>query len=590
MKKEQELVYGIDLGTTNTCLSAVVGSEATMIEIDGKKTVPSVVAINNGEWLVGQAAKNHMRINPSEAVSSIKRKMDAPSSKVTIGEFSLSPIEISAKILSYLFHKISDNQHPDQPKKVVITVPAWFQDTQRQSTIAAGKKAGLDVIQIINEPTAAALSYDNSKIIDGVEEKWLVYDLGGGTFDVSVLNVTNSTHEVLATAGNTFLGGDDFDSRLVDQFIAYLNDRYNLNFADDSSVCARLRFIAEETKIKLSKETQVKLEEPIPYEGTVFSLDLSLTRAEFESMIKSYVESSLDKVTQVLSESSVNKEQISRLFLVGGSTRIPLISESLTEILGLAPENWNDPDLSVAMGASIQAAINTGIYFERTIVDVSPHSLGVAVMGREDLDQERPTFQMSGNEHPLTFDPLIRRNTRLPASFVKTFYKSFQQQESALIAVYQGESGITRNNSFIGEFVAALENRDQMEIDIRFSYDINGTINIGVEEPGQSQAKTYTMDLSRSSDENSTLTEFRLNDYDNDGFKEAIASEDNSAESMNYLIQKVGEKLQLIPGGNKSIEEYLESYKELLQSEKDSLIDDIEEKLYDWLEADQPET
>ncbi|MEE8056625.1 MAG: Hsp70 family protein [Pseudomonadales bacterium] len=571
----QELIGGIDLGTTNSCIAVIKDGEPQILTVDGRPTMPSVVACRDGEWLVGEAARNHLWVAPDEAVASIKRKMDDPNYRVQLGNDTLSPIAVSAKILQALV-QAAEQQLSCTLHKVVITVPAWFKETQRQATLAAGRQAGLEVIQIINEPTAAAIAYQNIPIAEGEEEKWLVYDLGGGTFDVSVLNVTSATHEVLASLGNTYLGGDDFDHRLAEKLATYLRDQYNIDPYADKVVKTRLQLLAEQTKIRLSTETRVHLEEPIVMGSETHLLDITLTREDFEQLIEDLVSSTIDKATQALSEAGVVPQTLSKLLLVGGSTRIPLIAERLERCFSIEPENWLDPDLSVAVGASVRGAIASDHYFERSVVDICPHSLGIAVLGEEDAELPDDI------NHPLTFAPLIRRNSRLPADFVRTFYKLSEDQQRVNIPVYQGESSNTRQNTFIGEFSVALQNQWDTKLDIRFAYDLNGTISISVGEEGQKQTTVYRMDLSRSAAENSDLSGFSEHLLAHD---ELLA--DSNANVTNYLVEKVSKRLQqdgdTAPDGMNAL---LENYKWLLGQDAEDELDELEEKLYDWIESE----
>jgi molecular chaperone DnaK len=576
----RSLICVIDMGTTNSCIALVKGGVPQVLSVNECLTMPSVVAFREGEWLVGEAARNHLWVDPDSAVASIKRKMDDPHYRVTLGNKTLSAIDISAKILQALV-QAAEQESQCQLHKVVITVPAWFKEVQRQATLAAGQQAGLDVIQIINEPTAAAIAHQNIPIAEGEQEKWLVYDLGGGTFDVSVLNVTSAAYEVLASQGNTYLGGDDFDHRLADKFVAYLHDQHNVDPGTDKIAQARLRMLAEQVKIRLSSETAVHLEEPMVIGAETYLLDLTVTREDFEQLVDDLVSSTVEKATQALAEAGVAVSSLNRLLLVGGSTRIPFITERLVQHFEIEPESWLDPDLSVAMGASVRGAIASGEVFERSVVDICPHSLGIAAMGDEDVESD-PDFLYTDNTHPLTFAPLIRRNSRLPAKFVRTFYKRHDQQRLALIAVYQGESNNTRQNTFIGEFTVDLQNKHDAKLDVSFAYDLNGTINITVQEAGNLQVRTYTMDLSRPAGDNSELG----------GFSEHILGleepqdEDNPVVT-NYLIEKVIKRLQeegeAAPTG---MHDLLEKYKLLLEQNDEDAVDEIEDQLYDWIEGE----
>ena len=575
------LICGIDLGTTNSCIAVIQPrGEPQVIHVDGRATMPSVVACRDGEWLVGEAARNHLWVAPHEAVASIKRKMDDPQYRVTLGGESLSPMDVSAKILAALAQAAQASlQSP--VRKVVITVPAWFKESQRQATLAAGQRAGLEVIQIINEPTAAAIAHQNIPIAEGDEEKWLVYDLGGGTFDVSVLSVTSAAYEVLASQGNTFLGGDDFDRRLQDKFVAHLRDCHNIDPTTDATAQARLALLAEKTKIQLSGDVSVDIKEPVVVAGKTYLLDLMITREAFESLIDDLLESTIEKAKQTLADAGIHASSIKRLLLVGGSTRIPVIAERLAQQFGLEPESWVDPDLSVAIGACVRGAISEGAVFERSVVDICPHSLGIAVLGEEDIDADMAPIE-GENAHPLTFASLVRRNSRLPAQFVRTFYKTHDHQERVVVAVYQGESSNTRHNTFIGEFEVDLHNHHDATLDVRFAYDVNGTIKITVKEGGDQKAVVYTMDLSRSADENSDLNTFSEHEV-LDGEVSAV---DDSPEVTNYLIEKVSQRLKSEgDAAPDTMHELLTQYKTMLEQDSDEGLDDVEDRLYEWIEG-----
>lgn len=579
---EQPLICGIDLGTTNSCLAVLIDGKPQVVNIDGNPTMPSVLAWQDGEWLVGTAARNHLWVAPSDGVASIKRKMDDAGYRIAIGGETLSPIDISAKILKALVSK-AEQQLGRKVGKAVITVPAWFHEQQRQATLEAGKQAGLDVLHIVNEPTAAAIAHEEHALEEGSEERWLIYDLGGGTFDVSLLSVTAASYEVLTSAGNSFLGGDDFDHRLVERFIAHLRDQYNVDASDDLVAKARLQLLAEQAKITLSQETHVHLNEPINVHGQSYQLDFAISRAEFEELIQDLVASTEEKVVQVLAEAQVEPEELQKLLLVGGSTRIPLISERLQRRFDRPADNWLDPDLSVAMGACIRAAIACGALVDRSVVDVCPHSLGIAAYGEEDYqigeEEESPT------SHPLTFAPLIRRNSRLPARFVRSFFKAFPGQQLAHIAVYQGEHNTTRKNHFIGEFTVHFSQDGSEELDVSFTYDINGTIKIGVKEGGGGTERLYSMNVSRSAEENSerdglSSTFLAMDENDED-------LSESSTAATNYLMEKVSEKLSQTETEAPDIRKLLERYQSLLQTgDNDDELDNLEDQLYEWLEAD----
>jgi molecular chaperone DnaK len=581
----QENHYGIDLGTTNCCISRLKDGQSEVISVFGQRTMPSVLALRAGEWIVGAAAKNIQMVDPKSAASSIKRYMGDLGHRFSLCGVDLTPIEASAQLLRGLVEE-AQRSTGDRIEKVVITVPAWFQENQRQATLAAGKAAGLDVVQIINEPTAAALAYDLKEVSSGDEEHWLVYDLGGGTFDVSVLTVTDSTHEVKASLGNSFLGGDDFDRRLAERLVIKIKDKYNLDPESDPIAMAHLRHAAERAKIMLSDETEVEVQESISIGGKPVLISETFTRSEFEELIRDLIDSSLEKVTEALSESGLGADAMHRLLLVGGSTRIPLIAAALKEVTGLDAEAWVDPDEAVARGAALQAASRAGAWLKRTMVDIAPHSLGIATLGHED---ELLGRMPEGDEHPRTFGPVIRRNSRLPAQSVKTFYKLHPSQTMFQVAVYQGESTNTRQNTLIGEFMVPLKNQEDTRVDVRFRYDLNGSIVVGVEEPGHNVLTTYSMDLSKSAEANSQRSGLLVaGEADEDDWDEGAEEGVDRAQlevqkTSNYLIEKVLSLLALEPDA--TVERRVVEYRAHLAAGCDDEMDEAEEFLFDWVES-----
>jgi molecular chaperone DnaK len=584
-EKKTGTCCGIDLGTTNSCIAVLEQGQAQVLELEGQSTIPSVIAWKDGQWLVGQAARNHFVVSPKDAVVSIKRKMDDPGYRLELGDETLTPIDISAKILAALVNN-AQKKFDVTIEKAVITVPAWFQEQQRQATLEAGRRAGLEVLQIINEPTAAAIAHERISLDDDAHEHWLVYDLGGGTFDVSLLNVSAASYEVLASEGNTYLGGDDFDHCLVEHFVAHLRSEHHVDASNDILAMARLQVLAEDVKIQLSDSTEVSLHEPLAVDGQSIQLQLTLTRAMFEEMIGNLIESTLEKVAQALTDVNFEPKDVDRLLLVGGSTRIPLVVEKLKQRFGIDAENWLDADLSVAVGACIRAAICDGQIFDRSVVDICPHSLGIAAFGDEDLKTaDSPESKLSGAGHPLTFAPLIRRNSRLPAHFVRTFFKLSDDQEGAWVAVYQGEYSNTRHNNLIGEFYVAFSQSHTDKLDVHFSYDLNGTIKIMVTEGLGGTQREYTMDLTRSAKDNSEL---QLVEKSQDilGGQDGVDELDASVMT-NFLVEKVSQKLAEDTQPEPQIVELLERYQKLLVKDEEGVddeLDELEDKLYDWIE------
>jgi len=570
-------VFGIDLGTTNSCIAVYKNGAFDVISIDGQKTVPSIVGRMGQEWLVGKRAANHGMLYPDQIVRSIKRHMGAADYQAFLGSEAFTPVELSARILGYLKDAaaaatgltVSD---------VVITVPAWFNDPQRRATMEAGQKAGLSVLRIINEPTAAALAYDLTGTTAGVERKeggenWMVYDLGGGTFDVSILAVNGTFKEVLASCGNTFLGGDDFDHRIVLFLTDWLKDRYTLDVTSDRVIMAQLRQAAETAKINLSTYPDVAIQEVLSFAGQTLELDLSLSRARFNEMIADHVESTLHKARQALDQAHLRAGQIDRLLMVGGSTRIPMIRERVAAEFGCEPDGYIDPDLSVALGAAAQAALDRGLSCAQVVVDVSPHTLGVAAYGVEDMrsmgaDSEH-ALPFQDHRHPLTFAPIIRRNTRLPARFVEEFYTGVDNQEGIEVAVYQGESHNTRDNTFISSFRVDLSPMPAgSPIYVGFSYDRSGIISVSVAAESHGNAlHTHALDLNRT------------------GAQESLPLGGQEDDVTNFLIEKVTTRLAGATHRDEAvIRALVADYKKALKNDEDDGLDAIEERLYSWLD------
>jgi molecular chaperone DnaK len=593
--------YGIDLGTTNSCIARFTGAGALeVIPIDGGPTVPSVVAFDGREWLCGRRAANHAMLEPPNAVRSIKRHMGEEYYRVRLCGEELSPVQVSAKILAYLKAQ-AEAAIGEAIRKVVITVPAWFNEPQRRATVAAGEMAGLTVTRIINEPTAAALAYRANGARDAAEERWLVYDLGGGTFDCSILAVSGTCKEVLASCGNTFLGGDDFDHRIVLHLVDRIRDRHGIDPSADPLAMARLRHLAEQAKIRLSTEVEAPIHDHFEIGGRHLDLVTALTRGAFNALIEDYLESTLAKARQALEEAGITAVNIERVLLVGGSTRIPRVQERVAQALGSEPEAYVDVDLSVALGAAAQAGLDAGLSFAQVVVDIAPHALGVATLGDEDersatamfarglFDEDGPA-EGTWDHHPLTFVPIIRKNTRLPARFVEEFYTTIDEQEVIEVAVYQGESRNTRDNVHVGAFFVPLPPMPAgSPVQIGFEYDQNGLIRVSVSEKGGA-LKRYTMDLNRSATGNSEPELRRRPLTVDEGSEDGDGSAGDAAGVLNFLIERVERRLAEGPEeAHPEIREQLASYQEQLAAGDDERLDGLEEALYAWLDAGDEE-
>jgi len=487
MRQPSDLHVGIDLGTTNSVISYLKDGRPVPIAIDGDAIVPSVVHLDKtGAFRVGREARNLELSEPERTVRSVKRKM-GQSHRYEIDGRELLPEEVSAEILSAL-KRGAETTLGQTISDVIVTVPAYFDDAQRRATLRAGELAGLHVLRLLNEPTSASLVYDQvgDARLSADAEIVVIYDLGGGTFDVSVLDVTGPVREVRSTAGNTALGGDDFDDRVLQVFLDHLKANYALDPRDDPRAMARLRRLAEDTKIKLSFTTEVAVKEEFlaSVAGKPIHLDLVLTRREFEALIQPLLRSTIELSRKALEDARVEAGQVSRLCLVGGSTRIPLVRAMLEEAFGVEIHEDVDPDLAVGLGASLQAGLLRGAAVERILVDVAAHTLGVRVVGNDDaLDEE-----------PDTFAPVLKRNTVLPGQRTEEFYTMYDGQERIEVEVFQGETRRCSQNTRVGSFFFDLTDVPaRSPVRFQFNYDLNGIIRVEVSQPGKNNAKTVAL-------------------------------------------------------------------------------------------------
>jgi molecular chaperone DnaK (HSP70) len=438
-----EPIVGIDLGTTNSEVAIVQQGRVVVIPDEaGRKILPSFVGLGEqGEVLVGEAAKNQYVLYPERTVKSIKRKM-GQDMKVEMADQQYTPQEISAIILKRLKGVAEAYLHVPV-NKAVITVPAYFSDAQRQATREAGEIAGLDVVRIINEPTAAALSYEASQ---KAKKRILVYDLGGGTFDVSVVDIQDNVVEVLASHGNNHLGGDDFDQKIVDRLIYHLKDVQQVDVTQSRRALARLMRVAEKAKIALSDHPFVTIEEEylIEKEGVPINLSLELSRHDYEGMIEDYVEETLEVVHIAMNSANLTVSDIDEVLLVGGSTRTPLVKRRLEEEFRQQPRGEVDPDLCVATGAAIQAAMIGGenVAASAVLVDITPYTYGTSALG-----------ELNGELYPYMYVPIIHKNAPLPINKTEVFYTTFDNQEVVEVRIFQGEDPDALNNIQIGEFM-----------------------------------------------------------------------------------------------------------------------------------------
>ena len=461
---------GIDLGTTNSLVAVVEQGRPRVLARGEERLVPSVVGLSDeGRIVVGQMALNQYVIAPERTVRSIKRKMGGDE-RVSLGSREYSPEEISAFILRHL-KTLAEEVLGEAVDAAVITVPAYFNDAQRQATKRAGELAGLEVLRIINEPTAAALAYGVEKQL---HQFLMVYDLGGGTFDVSIIEQQGDVLEVRASHGNVHLGGDDFDDRVLQHLIARLSSEHRYDFKADRRAMARLARAAERAKIALSAAPYARAAEEFlaQYDGQIAHLDAELGRSRFEEMIDDLLLSTLDSIDRALGDAGLKPQEINRALLVGGSTRIPRVSELIEERIGLQPAMEINPDEAVALGAAVQAAIIRGEPVGAMLIDVAPHSLGIAVA------------EVSFNQLiPGAFRPIIRRNTTIPTTKAELFYTISPRQDTVEIEVYQGESPVAKENTHLtsfklAEIPPAPNPDDPREVIVEFSYNLNGIVEV----------------------------------------------------------------------------------------------------------------
>ncbi len=552
---------GIDLGTTNSCVAVYEGGEAKVIaNPEGSRTTPSVVAFKNGEIIVGQAAKNQMVTNP-DTISSIKRLMGTKE-KVKANGKEYTPEEISAMILGDL-KKTAEAYLGEDVKKAVITVPAYFNDAQRQATKNAGKIAGLEVERIINEPTAAALAYGMDK--QEKTEQILVYDLGGGTFDVSILEIGDGVFEVKSTSGNNHLGGDDYDQRIIDYLVKEFKKSNSIDLSKDKMAMQRLKDAAEKAKKDLSGMTTTNISLPFISQGEdgPVHLEISLSRAKFEDLTRDLTESTLEPVRKALKDAKLTKKDIDKVLLVGGSTRMPRIAEIIKEELGQEASKGVNPDEVVAMGAAIQGGVLTGDVNDIVLLDVTPLSLGIETLGG-------------------VCTVLIPRNTTIPTSKSQVFSTAADNQPAVDIHILQGERPMAADNKTLGNF--QLTNippapRGVPQIEVTFDIDANGIVNVKAKDLGtnKEQSITITSSTNLSDDEiDKMVKEAEANKAADEKRKEE-ADVKNEAEQMIFATQKsikdLGDKVD--EKDKKQAEDLIKDLEEALK--KDDL-DDIKAK------------
>ena len=555
-------IIGIDLGTTNSCVAVLEGGTPTVIaNPEGGRTTPSVVAINKkGERIVGDAAKRQAITNPN-TVSSIKRLMGTDK-KVELDGKKYTPEEVSAMILSYM-KDYAEKYLGEKVDKAVITVPAYFNDAQRQATKNAGKIAGLDVQRIINEPTAAALAYGLDKQEN--THTILVYDLGGGTFDVSVMELGDGVFEVKSTAGNNKLGGDDFDQRIIDYLVDEFKRENGVDLTKDKMAMQRLKEVAEKAKKDLSGVTSTQISAPFISQGEdgPLHLDVALSRAKFEDLIRDLVDSTLEPVRQALKDAKIKKEDIDKVLLVGGSTRIPMVQELIKKEIGKEPSREVNPDEVVAMGAAIQGGVLTGEVNDIVLLDVTPLSLGLETLGG-------------------VMTVLIPRNTTIPTSKKQVFSTAADNQPAVDIHVLQGERSMAADNKTLGRFQLSgipAAPRGVPQIEVTFDIDANGIVNVKAKDLGtnKEQAITITSNTNLSDEEIEKMRKEAEEHAEEDKKKKEEADLRNEAEQMVFQTEKsikdLGDKID-----SKEKEEAEGLIKDLKEALEKDDIEDIKTK------------
>lgn len=568
-------IIGIDLGTTNSCVAVMEGGEPIVItNAEGSRTTPSIVAFaNDGERLVGEIAKRQAVANPDRTISSIKRDMGTER-MVKIGDKSYSPQEISAMILAKL-KRDAETYIGEPVSEAVITVPAYFSDAQRQATKDAGKIAGLDVKRIINEPTAAALAYGIDKDVTA-SQKVLIFDLGGGTFDVSILEMGDGVFEVMATSGNNKLGGDDFDNKIIDWIVSEFKAKENVDLTTDKTAMQRVKEAAEKAKIDLSGVTKTKISLPfIAMAGsTPKHLDLELTRAKFDALTADLVKKTIAPTKQALKDVGLEPKDIAKVIMVGGSTRIPAVYEAIKEYLGKDPYKGINPDECVALGAAVQGGVLGGEVKDMLLLDVTPLSLGIETFGG-------------------VFTRLIERNTTIPTSKSQIFSTAADNQTAVDIHVLQGERQFAKDNKTLGRFELVgipPAPRGVPQIEVIFDIDANGIVSVKAIDKGTNKSQSITITSSTNlsdADIEAAIKDAEKYKEEDDKRKKLVDAK-NNGEQIIFMMEKFNkEKNEKLSDDEKEkIEKAIEKAKAALETAETEK--DVQSAMADFSEVTDP--
>ena len=570
-------ILGIDLGTTNSEIAIYQDGRPEVLRDDqGRIILPSVVGLTEtGELLVGEEARNQFLLYPKRTVRSIKRRMGSDA-KVQLGEREYKPQEISAIILSRL-KEIAQARLGRPIRKAVITVPAYFSDMQRQATREAGEIAGLEVARIINEPTAAALVYEAAQ---HQGKRILVYDLGGGTFDVSVVRIEQGVVEVISSHGNNHLGGDDFDHKIVEHVLEHLKLKHGVDVADRPQAMARILRSAEDAKKQLSDHPYARIAEEYlaEHSGQPVNLDLELSREEYEDMIAPFIEETLGAIHIALESAGLTSSQVDEILLVGGATRTPLIRRRLVEAFGAQPRGEVDPDLCVAMGAAIQGAAMTGTEVSAVLVDVTPYTFGTSALG-----------ELNGELYPYHYVPIIPKNTPIPARMSEVFFTVLDEQTDVDVRIYQGENNDALENIKIGEFRVSGLSREPAgnPVIVDLALDRNGILQVSAREKKTGLERRITIDNATSRYDREQLDEARQRIGALFGDQEQAASVGSGAatdSAVDALLARASAKLDETGEEDRTeIIDLIEAIRDARSSGDNAALEDVRSQLQDLL-------